>query len=264
VFTRFRAVPALVTGLLVVSCAVSCTPKTTGSNCTGSSPVLRQKGTLTVAADLTYPPFAYDRPAKDPAGFEADLLRAIGKQLKMDVLIVNRATSALVPGLLGHRHDVAAAGLLDTDELREQTCVSASYLEADLALVVPAPDPRALRGPDDLDGLKVGVLRGSRAEDWARENIGGSDIRTMPADTDLIDALEERSVDGVIEELAVARYAATHSKDVQVASVIATDRQYVMAAAQDNGALMKRIDRALAKLEANGKLAKIRTKWFGP
>jgi polar amino acid transport system substrate-binding protein len=225
--------------------------------------LLRQKGTLTVAADLTYPPFAYDRPGKVPAGFEADLIRAIGKHLKMDVRIVNRATSALVPGLLGHRHDVAAAGLLDTDDLREQTCVSAPYLGADLALVVPAPDPRALTGPDDLDRLRVGVLRGSRAEDWARENIGGSDIRTMPADADLIQALEEHTIDGVIDEQAVARYAMTQSKDVQVASVITTDRHYVMAAAPDNGPLMKRIDRALAELEANGKLASIRTKWFG-
>jgi ABC-type amino acid transport substrate-binding protein len=263
VFTRSRARSVLLATLVVASCATACTPKTASANCSGSSPVLRQRGTLTVAADLTYPPFAYDRPGKEPAGFEADLLRAIAKALKMDLLVVNRATSALVPGLLGHRHDVAAAGLLDTDELREQTCVSTSYLTADLALVVPKPDPRAVEGPDDLDGRRVGVLRGSRAEDWVREHMGGSDIRTMPADADLIEALAERTVDGVVEELAVARYATTQAKDLQVTSVIETGRSYVMATATDNGALMKRLDRAVAKLEANGKLAKIRAKWFG-
>ncbi len=225
--------------------------------------MLRQRATLTVAADLTYPPFAYDRPGKIAAGFEADLVRAVAKELKMDVVIVNRATSALVPGLLGHRHDIAAAGLLDMDELREETCVSAPYLVADLALLVPSPDPLGVSEPGDLDGERVGVLRGSRAEDWAREHMGGSDIRTMPADADLIEALKERTIDGVVEELAVARYAVTQSKKLKVASVITTGRQYVMAAAPDNGALMKRIDRALARLEKNGKLAKIRTKWFG-
>jgi ABC-type amino acid transport substrate-binding protein len=253
----------LLAGLVVAFCAASCAPRTASANCTGSSPILRQRGTLTVAADLTYPPFAYDRPGKVAAGFEADLLRAIAKGMKMELLLVNRATSALVPGLLGHRHDVAAAGLLDTEDLREQTCVSMPLLPADLAVLVPSPDPRAVAGPEDLEGRRVGVLRGSRAEDWAREHMGGSDIQTMPADADLIEALKERTVDGVIEELAVARYAITRSKALKVASVIATGRRYVLAAAQDNGALMKRIDRALAKLEANGKLATIRTKWFG-
>ena len=260
---RSRAASALLAGLVVALCAVSCTPKPASGNCTGTSLLLRQKGTLTVAADLTYPPFANDRPGKVPAGFEADLLRAIGKQVKMDLVIQNRATSALVPGLLGHRQDLAAAGLLDTDELRDETCTSSPYLAADLALVVPHPDPRAISGPEDLEGLQVGVLRGSRAEDWAREHMGGSDIRTMPADADLIEALKDRTVDGVVEELAVARYAMTQSNELKVASVITTGRQYVMAAAPDNAALMKRIDRALAKLEANGKLAKIRRKWFG-
>ena len=226
--------------------------------------MLRQRGTLTVAADLTYPPFAYDRPNDIPAGFEADLLRAIGKQLKMDVLIVNRATSALVPGLLGHRHDLAAAGLIDTDELTEETCTSTPYMSADLALLVSSPDPHDITGPDDLDGRPVGVLRNSRAEDWVREHMGGSDIRTLAADADLIDALADRTVDAIVEEHAVALYALTKEKDLRVASVIPMGTKHVMAAAPDNGALMSRIDGALGRLESNGKLAKIRAKWFGP
>ena len=225
--------------------------------------MLRQKGTLTVAADLTYPPFAYDRPRGIPAGFEADVLRALGKQMKMDVLIVNRATSALVPGLLGHRHDLAAAGLVDTDRLREETCVSEPVLAADLGVLVPAPDPAAVSEPGDLDGQPVAVLDGSRAEAWAREHLPEADIRTMAADTDVRDAVADRTVDGAIEELAVAQYAATKTKDVKVAAVISTDRSYVLAAAPDNGALITRINRALGSLRTNSKLAKIEAKWFG-
>lgn len=224
--------------------------------------MLRQRGTLTVAADLSYSPFAYDRPNDIPAGFEADLIRAIAKQLKMDLEIVNRATSALVPGLLGHRHDLAMSGLIDDDRLRDETCISAPYLDAELAVLVPAPNSDEVGAPEDLDGQRVGVLRNSRAEDWTREHLGGADIRTMPADADLIEALKERTVDGVIEELAVGRYAATKSRQLEVAAVIETGRKYVMAAAPDNGALIARVDRALERLEANGKLEKIRAKWF--
>jgi ABC-type amino acid transport substrate-binding protein len=249
--------------LVVVFITVSCNTAPTSERCSGTSPILRQKGTLTVAADLTYPPFAYDRPRGIPAGFEADLVRALAKQLKMDLVIANRATSALVPGLLGHRHDLAAAGLIDTDRLLEETCVSEPYMPADLAALVPAPDPAAISDAGDLDGGPVAVLDGSRAEAWAREHLPSSDIRTMPTDADVLEAVESRAVDGAIEELAVAQYWANERKGLRVAAVISTGRQHVLAAAPDNGALITRINRALERLRTNGSLAKIEAKWFG-
>ena len=257
-FARSLAATVLVVALV----STSCTTDPAGTNCTGTSPILRQKGTLTVAADLTYPPFAYDRQREIPAGFEADLVRALGAELKMDVLIVNRGTSALVPGLLGHRHDLAAAGLVDTDGLREETCTSAAYLEADLGVLVPAGASEVSEA-GDLDGHPVAVLDGSRAERWAREHLPSSDIRTMAADADLIEVLEDRLVDGAIEELAVARYAVTQTKGLKVAASISTGRGYVFAAAPDNGALIDRVNRALARLESSGRLAKMKVKWFG-
>jgi ABC-type amino acid transport substrate-binding protein len=253
----FVAVVAL--GLVAPACARGSGP----TNCTGAEAQLRSPGMLTVASDLTYPPFAYDRPDKIPAGFEADLVRALAKDLKLDVLIVNRATSAVVPGLLAHRHDIAAAGLHDTEELRGLACLSSPYLDADLGVLVPSPDPHAVSEAGDLDGRPVGVLDGSNSERWAREHLLESKVVAFPADADLLAALEDRRVDGVIEELPAARYATTQSRRVAVAAVIETDEQYVLAAAPDNGALIARLDRALAKLETSGRLAKLKTKWFG-
>jgi polar amino acid transport system substrate-binding protein len=259
VFVRSLAAATFAVALV----GASCTTAPTSETCTGTSPILRQKGTLTVAADLTYPPFAYDRPRDIPAGFEADLVRALAKQLKMDVVIANRSTSALVPGLLGHRHDLAAAGLVDTDRLREETCVSEPYMAADLAVLVPSPDPSAISEPGDLDGHPVAVLDGSRAEEWAIEHLPGSDIRTMPTDADVRDAVEERTVDGAIEEVAIARYAAKKDDDLKIAAVISTGRQHVFAAAPDNGALIVRINGALGRIRTSGRLQKIETKWLG-
>jgi ABC-type amino acid transport substrate-binding protein len=259
VFRRLRTSIAVVLALV----ASSCSTQTSAGNCTGTKPDLRQTGTLTVAADLTYPPFAYDRPRTIPAGFEADLVRALADVMKMDVLIVNRATSALVTGLLGHRHDLAAAGLHDTKELRSETCVSTPYMDADLGVLVSSPDPHNISDPGDLNERQVGVLDGSRAEQWARDNLPDSIIRSLPADGDLLDALEARDVDGVIEEVPIARYAATQSHDVKVAAVISTGEHYVLAAAPDNGALMTKVNRALDRLGTSGRLAKLKAKWFG-
>src|SRR5262245_25568512 len=103
--------------LVTLVFAASCASKTQAGTCTGTEPILRSKGELQVAADLTYPPFAYDRTHKPPAGFEADLLRAIANDMHVEVLLYNRGTSSLVTGLLGHRNDVAAAGLIDSKEL---------------------------------------------------------------------------------------------------------------------------------------------------
>jgi ABC-type amino acid transport substrate-binding protein len=85
----------------------------------------------------------------------------------------------------------------------------------------------------------------------------------MPADADVLDALRAREVDGVIEDLPIARYAATQKSDVSVVAEIATGDHYVMAVAPDNGGLMAKIDAELAKLESSGRMEQLRGKWFG-
>lgn len=224
---------------------------------------LAENGHLTVGADLTYPPFGFHPPGKVPVGLEIDLVRALAHDLKLELVVANRGTGALITGAIAHRHDLAASGLRDSDDLRSVACVSAPYMTADLAILTANPDPHKVRGPKDLDDRLVGVLENSRAERWAKETLDGSTLASLPATDDLLEALRQRKVDAVVDELAIARFAAKESSEFSVAANIETGESYVLATAKDNGGLIAKVNAALARFKARGGLTKLEKKWFG-
>ncbi len=224
---------------------------------------LRQPRTLTFATDFAFPPFALRSKKGDLVGFDVDVAKAAAKQMRLKVLFVNRGVGSLVPGALAHRHDLAGSGLRATPRLREEACVSAPYLDANLAVLVGSPAPPGIADASDLGDKRVGVLDGSRAADWAKENLSGSTVVPMPTTDDLLAAIRGRQVDAAVDELAIARFAAKQSRAFAVASRITTDEDFVFVTSPDNGELVRRVNAALARLERTGTLTKIQRKWFG-
>jgi ABC-type amino acid transport substrate-binding protein len=234
------------------------------ATCSGSEVQLVTGQTLTVGADLAYPPFGFEDPkTHEPTGFELDLVRAVAKELGLKVSLVNRTSSALLPGLLAHRHDVTASGLIDTAELRDEVCVSAPYLDADFGLARRAQD-ESISGTGDLDARVVGVVRGGRAHAWAKEHLGRTTrVSQFETSDDLLVAVRESRVDAVIDDLPVLRFGLRDATDASVVDVISTRQHYVLGAHPSNGALIGRIDKAIEKLEINGTLDELRKRWFG-
>lgn len=248
--------------VIVVLSIGACTPGTSEPLCGGTTLRVRTKGVLTVAADLAYPPFAYDRPNDEPAGFDADMLRAVAAQLDVRVLLVNRSPAAAVPGLIAHRHDVIAGGLRETEELRKQACTSISYMDADLGALVPVSSTGDELAVEDFAGRRIGVAEGGRADDYAGDELGDSRIVRLPTDDDVVDAVRGAEVDAGIMELPVARYVAKKSKQVAVGRTIDTGESYVLAVAPDNQPLVDKLNAAIERLSSSGRLAKIERKWF--
>lgn len=259
-----RTIRSVAHAIVVVLLASACGGERSGSVCTGSDIQLRQSGTLTVAADLSYPPFAYRNAKGDPVGFEVELLRIVARELKVKATFINRGSAALLPGLLTHRYDIAASGFRDTGELRGVACLSRPYLAADLAMLALSPPLHEVRGIGDLEGRNVGVLKHGRGASWARTNLPRSKIVTLPAPDDLLESLRSGRLDAVIDELAFARFAATRSAAFRVATRIETAEKYVFATAPDNGAMMAKIDQTLVRLRTARRLGRLELKWFGP
>ena len=224
---------------------------------------LRQAGTLTVATDYSYPPFAFRSTERDLVGFDVDVVKAIADEMKLKVSFVNRGVGALVPGALAQRHDLAVSGLRETEELLQEACVSAPYLDADLGILVGSPETTKVAGASDLDGLKVGVLDGGRAEEWADDNLDGSTIAYLPTTDDLLEAVKQKQLDAAVADLPIVRFAAKQSPLFATAGRIETEEHFVLVAAPDNGPLIERVNDALGKLTRNGTKRKLERKWFG-
>jgi ABC-type amino acid transport substrate-binding protein len=242
--------------------AASCASRSQEA-CEGTEVRVASPGKLTVAADYSYPPFAFRGGDGGLTGFEVDLIEAVAKEMKLEARFVNRGAGALVTGLLAHRHDLAASGLRATPTLRQETCLSAPYLGADLGILVPKANPHTVEAAKDLRGLTVAVLDGSDAERWALDRLGRSTIASLPATDDLLTALQQDRADAVVADLPFAQFTQARSPDLTVAGRIDTKDGYVFAASKDNGPLIAKVDEAVAKLKESGAFRTLERRWFG-
>ena len=77
----------------------------------------KDKGELTVAADLHYPPTVFlAEDNKTPIGLNPDITRLIAKKLGVKVKFVDTKFDTIIPGLDGGRYDFTVSTMAKTDE----------------------------------------------------------------------------------------------------------------------------------------------------
>lgn len=254
-----RLLPTLIAFcLLIPGCAEISVP-----SCSGTSPRLASEGALTVAADYSYPPFAFRDEDGDLSGFEVELMQLVAHEMELEVRFVNRGAGSLVTGLLANRHDVAASGLHATSDLEAQTCVTAPYMAADLGVLVRAPDEGAYGMVRDLRSRTVAVLGGSEAERWALANLGRSTVASLPTTDDLLTALQQEQADAVVADLPFVRFTSARSNELALALRIETGFAFVIATAKDNGPLADRLNGALDEVKGSRAFRELERRWFG-
>lgn len=92
-------------------------------------------------------------------GFDPDLIKAVGKELGVDVEIRPASFDSLIAGVQAGRYDVTIAGMADTNE-REQSVSFVDYLNVGVAVVVKKGNPAHITGAEDLCGKNVAVETG--------------------------------------------------------------------------------------------------------
>ncbi len=122
---------------------------------------IRQKGTLTVAANASYPPDEYF--ASDNVtivGFDPDLASAVGQMLGLKFNFVNTAFANIIPGLQAGRYDLGWSSATAT-AARQQVVNFVTYFNGGIGFLVPSSSTITINGLSDLCGLKVAVEAGS-------------------------------------------------------------------------------------------------------
>jgi ABC-type amino acid transport substrate-binding protein len=119
-----------------------------------------------------------------------------------------------------------------------------------------------IRGPNDLVGRSVGVVRGTTSVRAGVE--AGARVIQYETATEAYAALHERLVEAVVYDVPSLRYQSQQPGNERLAVVGAAFRpqQLAIAVAEDSP-LREKLNRALLRLEENGRLSEIRTHWFG-
>ena len=129
---------------------------------------IKSKGTLTVAADATYPPNEFIKPGTQTVvGMDADLAKALGQVMGLDVKVVNATFESILPGLTAKKYDLGMSSFTDTRE-REKTIDFVTYYSAGTSFYAKKQGGGSLTGGlAGLCGKTVAAEKGTTQVDDA-------------------------------------------------------------------------------------------------
>lgn len=159
--------------------------------------------TIKVASDLSFWPFGYiDNQTEEPAGFDIDLIKAIGQEMGRDVEIVNTDWFGIFPGLSTGHYDLVISAITITDERTAIVDFSDPYFITGQVIVVKS-DYTDITEPKDLANKRIGVYIDTTSHLVAME-VAGANVHTYPSVPATFLALQAGEIDTVITDELIA------------------------------------------------------------
>jgi ABC-type amino acid transport substrate-binding protein len=219
-------------------------------------------GLLTVAADIPYPPFAY----QDLTGFDLELARAIAARLGLRPRTEDVPFFNLFERLAASEFDIAMAATSISPELEAVINFSEPYFHVRQALVVDPAFRPAILGTGDLGpGDSVAVVDGSTGQAWALEHLdpAGIGLATYPDRDSATEGLAAGVVDALLVDELSALAVTSARPEFTLVETIPTGEGMGIAVDPANADLLDAVNDALDVIVADGTYDRIFDRYAG-
>lgn len=164
---------------------------------------LQGGGTITMAADLHYPPTSFlAEDNKTPVGYNVEIAHLLGEALGLDVEVKNVTWDGVIPGIAAHRYDFTATNMKATPE-RLEVLDMITYWSAGSSLIGSKGNPLDLSLADQSTcGKKIAVMTGSSQQETYLPEISET---CEAGGKDAVDAVVLPDVQGALTQLASKR-----------------------------------------------------------
>jgi ABC-type amino acid transport substrate-binding protein len=249
-----RTVWASLIGLLVVA-LVGCGTTSTGSASSGSN-------TLHVAINPGFVPFEQIDAGK-LTGFDVDLAKELSHRLgRTDATFDQMPFTSLLAAVSSGRDEAAISGILDTADREKQVSFSQPYIYDSFVISTKSSND-SVKGISDLKNATVAVQVGTIPEQFVRQKLPQAKIVTTQDTPSAFQLVSQGRADAVITDAPVAGYYVKHLQGLTVLPTSLNDGQPIGVVMSLNSPLQKQVNAALAAMESDGTLPKIRQTWFG-
>jgi polar amino acid transport system substrate-binding protein len=214
-------------------------------------------GTLTVAVDMTYPPFAYREGTKQ-AGLDLDVAAAVADELGLKVAYVDYRPKDLAGLIASRQADVAMGALTVKQGVAAGGTLAGIYAWDAPALFTPKPETATV---DALAVRPVGAQKASPSY-WILASLVGDDaVAGYPTLAEAFKALGGQ-VEVVGADALVGAYIARDSS-ASIAATLAPAAPVAIIAPADKREVADAVRTAVDALAAKGVLATLQRKWVG-
>jgi arginine/ornithine transport system substrate-binding protein len=228
-----------------------------------------QAETVRFGIDGNYPPFAKQGPDGKLEGFDVDIAYSLCTAMKVTCQIVPQDWDGLIPALNANKFDAILSSMSITDERKKAVDFTNKYYSVPSRLIAKAGTKVT---PTVFKGKKIGVLRASTQEKFAKDTWGksGSQIvsygKAPEAFLDLTSGrLAAVLVDATVGEADFLK--SQRGKGYAFVGPNYDDTKYFgygqgIAVKKGNNALRERLNKAVDQIRKDGTYKKVESKYF--
>jgi len=227
------------------------------------------KGSLTIGTDASYAPSEFvDTDGKTVVGFDADLAKALGQVLGLNVTLQNAPFGTIIEGVKSGKFDLGVSSFtINPDRMKQVDMVS--YYSAGTSWAVPQGNPMGIT-PDNACGKKIAVQKDTVQQDDITKRSKKCTDAGKPAITiepytlqsDVTSAVVTGKDDAELADSPVIAYAVkqTNGKLQQVGDIY-DSAPYGIVVPKNQGDYAKAVQGAVQKLIDSGTYQSILSKW---
>jgi polar amino acid transport system substrate-binding protein len=222
--------------------------------------------TYVVGTDAAYAPFESQAPGGEIVGFDVDVVKAIAAKAGFEVKFVNTPWEGIFKTLDTGERDMVVSAVTITDERKQTMDFSAPYFNASQLIAVK--EDSKITKFDDLKSIKVGVQNATTGDEVVQKLQGktSANIKRFESTPLALKELEAGGVAAVVADNGVVQHYIQNNPGAKFKSISDTSftpEQYGIALKKGNTELQKKINDALAAIQADGSYDAIYTKYFG-
>lgn len=213
-----------------------------------------------------FPPFEYMSPDGKPQGFDVDIIKAIGKEVGLDVEVQDTSFDGAQEQVKSGKAQIAIAAITITDKRKQLYAFSDPYFEAKQLLMVPEGSP--VKSVKDLKDKRVGVQLSTTGAIVAEEALGkgNKNLKQFEDLPSAMDDLYNKRIDVVIGDnvpLMTQMKQTNKPGFITIEDASMPKEEYGIMMNQNDKELVAKVNEGLKKIKENGTYDELYKKHFG-
>lgn len=250
--------------IMMAACFAGCGTKKDGGNAAGDGNSAG-KEKLVMATNAEFPPYEYHE-GGEIVGIDAEVAALIAQELGMELEIVDVDFDSIVPGVSSGKYDIGMAGMTVTEDRLESVNFTSAYATGIQSIIVAEDSP--ITSVDDLFGdgnYTIGVQTSTTGDIYSTEDIEDAGLGTVNRynkGADAVQALLTDKIDCVIIDNEPAKAFVAANEGLKILDTEYAVEDYAICYGKDNEELGAKVNEALEKLIADGKVQEVIDKYI--
>lgn len=216
---------------------------------------IKNNGKVVMATNAEFEPFEYQE-GNEIVGIDVEISKKIAEKLGVKLEITNTSFDSLPMELQTGKCDFVAAGMSYDEDKAKNISFSDPYFDAGQSIIVLKDSD--IKGPDDLNGKKVGVQLGTTGDKYCTEELKDVEVNRMNKAVDAVTDLINGKIDAVVvDDFPAQKLVDKNSDKIIKLEKALTVEQYHIAVPKDDEEMLKVVNEVLKEMKDSGELDKI-------